>query len=90
MVMESRHSYFSAGQFDPIVAGVSITEADLLMTDGKSLEHLGVNPDKVVLPTPEDLATGRDPTLASAAAELGVQLRPEQAGKLFPTIWRPD
>jgi len=90
MVMESRHSYFSAGQFDPIVAGVSITEADLLMTDGKSLEHAGVNPDKVVLPTPEDLARDRDPTLALAAAELGVQLRPEQAGKLFPTIWRTD
>jgi C-terminal processing protease CtpA/Prc len=90
MVMESRHSYFSSGQFDPIVAGVSITEADLLMTDGKSLEHLGVNPDKVVLPTPEDLATNRDPTLAFAAAELGVQLSPEQAGKLLPTIWRTN
>jgi C-terminal processing protease CtpA/Prc len=90
MVMESRHSFFPAGQFDPIVAGVSATEADLRMTDGKSLERVGVNPDKVVLPKPEDLATDRDPTLAFAAAELGVQLTPEQAGKLFPTIWRTN
>jgi carboxyl-terminal processing protease len=90
MVMESRHSFFSAGQFDPIVAGVSVTEADLRMTDGKSLERVGVNPDKVVLPKPEDLAANRDPTLAVAAAELGVQLTPEQAGKLFPTRWRAN
>lgn len=88
MVMESRSSYFRAGTFDPIVAGVSVTEADLLMRDGKSLEHLGVTPDKLVLPTPQDLAAARDPELAAAAAELGVQLTPEQAGKLFPTLWR--
>jgi C-terminal processing protease CtpA/Prc len=88
MVMESRASYFSVGSFDPIVAGVSVTEADLRMRDGKSLERVGVNPDRIVLPTPHDLAAAWDPALATAAAELGVQLTPELAGKLFPTLWR--
>jgi C-terminal processing protease CtpA/Prc len=88
MVMESRPSYFRVGTFDPIVAGVSVTEGDLRMRDGKSLEHVGVTPDRVVLPSPQDLAAARDPALAAAAAELGVQLTPEEAGKLFPTLWR--
>jgi C-terminal processing protease CtpA/Prc len=88
MVMESRASYFRVGKFDPIAAGVSITEGDLHMRDGKSLERVGVNPDRIVLPTPHDLAAAWDPGLAAAAAELGVQLTPEQAGKLFPTLWR--
>ena len=88
MVMESRHEYFRVGRFDPIIAGVSITEADIHMRDGKSLERLGVTPDKFVLPTPQDLASGRDPALAAAAAALSVQLTPEQAGNLFPTVWR--
>lgn len=88
MVMESRPSYFRVGTFDPIVAGVSVTEGDLRMQDGKSLEHVGVKPDRSVLATPQDLAAGWDPVLAAAAAELGVQLTQEQAGKLFPTLWR--
>ena len=88
MVMESRPSYFRVGTSDPIVAGVSVTEGELHMQDGKSLEHVGVKPDRSVLPTPRDLAAGWDPVLAAAAAELSVQLTPEQAGKLFPTLWR--
>ena len=58
------------------------------MRDGKSLEHLGVEPDRTVLPLPQDLASGRDPALAASAAELGTNLTPEEAGKLFPAVWR--
>ena len=62
---------------------VSVTVADLIMTDGNSLEHRGVIPDQVKLPSPEDLAAKRDVVLAHAASLAGVTLDPVEAGKLF-------
>jgi carboxyl-terminal processing protease len=64
--------------------GASITVSDLIMPDGNSLEHHGVKPDEVRLPTGEDLAAGRDVVLAYAASLHGVTLDPVQAGKFFP------
>jgi C-terminal processing protease CtpA/Prc len=64
--------------------GASITVADLIMSDGQSLEHIGVTPDELVLPTASDLAAKRDPVLTKAAALFGVELDPEKAGSLFP------
>jgi carboxyl-terminal processing protease len=64
--------------------GVAVTVADLKMTDGGSLEKVGVTPDEVVLPTPEELAAGADPQLARALQLAGAPLSAEKAGKLFP------
>jgi len=64
--------------------GASVTDSDIILTDGNSLEHVGVNPDEMILPTASDLAAKRDPVLARAAATLGAQLSPEKAGTLFP------
>lgn len=89
-VMESKEYSYEMGSDTVIFYGASITAADLVMTDGKSLEHAGVTPDEAVVPTAEDLASGRDPALARAAATLGAELSPEAAGKLFPYEWPPD
>jgi carboxyl-terminal processing protease len=89
-VMESRRYEFQQGADTQIFYGASITDADLIMGDGKSLERTGVVPDEVILPSPADLAAGRDPVLARAAKLAGVELDPVKAGLLFPIEWRKD
>lgn len=89
-VMESRRYEFHQGMDTQIFYGASITDADLIMGDGKSLEHTGVTPDELILPSPADLEVGRDPVLARAAAIAGVELDPLKAGQLFPLEWRKE
>lgn len=89
-VMEARRYSEQMGTDVVIFYGASVTEWDLVMTDGKSLEHAGVTPDELVLPTAKDLASGRDPVLARAAETLGVKVNPEEAGKAFPYEWPPE
>lgn len=67
--------------------GVEVTVADIIMADGKSLEHTGVVPDEMLLPAADDLAAGRDPLLARAATLAGAKLDATAAGKLFPVEW---
>jgi carboxyl-terminal processing protease len=67
--------------------GVSVTIEDVRMADGQSLEKRGVVPDEIVRPTAADLAAGRDPVLARAAALVGAKLTPEQAGRISPMVW---
>jgi carboxyl-terminal processing protease len=86
-VMMSRHYQREMGTDTVVFYGTSITEADVIMTDGKSLEHIGVTPDEIMIPTPQDLAAGRDPVLARAIAVLGFNFDPEKAGALFPVEW---
>jgi C-terminal processing protease CtpA/Prc len=68
----------------------SLSKADIIMMDGKSLEHNGVVPDEMVLPTAADLASLRDPVLTRALMLVGVKLSPEEAGKVFPVEWRKN
>jgi C-terminal processing protease CtpA/Prc len=63
--------------------GLSITTSDLIMPDGVSLEHRGVTPDQMRLPSPEDLAAGRDVVLSYAVSLFGVTLDPVEAATLF-------
>ena len=86
-VMEARHYSEKLGTDTVIFFGASITDWDLIMADGKSLEHEGVTPDELVLPGPDALADGRDPVLSHAAEFLGVKVTAEEAGKAFPYEW---
>jgi C-terminal processing protease CtpA/Prc len=61
----------------------TVTIGDVRMTDGGALEHVGVTPNEVVLPTGADLASKRDPALARAIERLGGTMTPEQAGRLY-------
>lgn len=69
--------------------GVEITVADLVMSDGKSLEKLGVTPDINLLPSAADLAAERDPVLARAAELAGAKMDAAAAGRMFPYEWPP-
>jgi C-terminal processing protease CtpA/Prc len=86
-VMEARDYTDHIGIDTLIYFGASITHADLIMPDGKSLERAGVVPDEIVLPTAEDIAAGRDPVLARAAEVAGAKLSAQTAGRLFPYVW---
>ncbi len=49
--MEARGYSESQGTDTQIYYSFSVTDADLIMKDGKSLEHHGVVPDEIVIPT---------------------------------------
>jgi hypothetical protein len=84
--MTSRTFYDEIGLDVVVFYGASITISDLIMSDGQSLEHRGVTPDDVRLPTAEDLAAARDTVLSYAASLVGVKVDPVEAGKLFPIV----
>jgi C-terminal processing protease CtpA/Prc len=86
-VMESQFHTLDSGIGSMLIGGASVTMADLLMSDGQSLEKIGVTPDEVMLPAGADLAAGKDPVLAYAAKAAGVNMTAETAGKLFPYEW---
>lgn len=84
MVMEAKRYTHEVTMDSGVYYGSSITDADLLMADGKSLEHVGVEPDILILPSALDLTKARDPVLAKAAGLSGVPLTAEEAGAAFP------
>ncbi|HXR37547.1 MAG TPA: S41 family peptidase [Terracidiphilus sp.] len=86
-VMEAKDFEESTGTDYKVFYGLSITSANILMSDGKSLENTGVAPDEVLIPSAADLAAGKDPVLAHAAEVGGAKLDPGAAGKLFPYEW---
>jgi C-terminal processing protease CtpA/Prc len=87
-VMESTFYPRQEGLSQMTFYAVQVTIGNLILTDGKSLEKNPVTPDELTLPTPEDLAVGRDPVLSRALELSGTNVSSESAGKLFPHVWR--
>jgi len=87
-VMRSRVYPHQMGVDTVILYGASITDADIIMSDGVSLEGAGVTPNMVLLPAATNVRAHQDPVLAGAAELLGVKLDAGEAGKLFPFKWQ--
>jgi carboxyl-terminal processing protease len=86
-VMTAEQFPHKTGVGGTLYFGQVMTTTDVIMSDGKSLEHVGVTPDEFSLPTAADLAAQRDPVLAKVATAAGMPLTPEKAGSLFPLEW---
>ena len=86
-VMRSNLHSYQLGAGTLVMYFASITDADALMPDGQSIEHVGITPDELVVPTAEDMAAGRDPALARALVRAGVKVDPAKVGALFPYDW---
>lgn len=82
-VRRSTFRWLRQGLGTAIFYGVSVTDAELVMTDGSRLEGVGVLPDELILPTASDLAAGSDPVLARALALVGAPLGAAEAGSLL-------
>ena len=83
MVMESQfESYKDSVEYISPYA-LSMTVADLIMKDGKSLEKTGVIPDEKILPTQIELAEGKDVVMIKALNYLGFTATPEQIKAMF-------
>jgi len=90
-VMLAQHVSLTAGnQIRFILYGASVTVADLVMKDGRSLEGFGVTPDEIVRPTAADIRLGRDPAMARAAKLAGLDLSPEAAWSHFRPRSEPE
>lgn len=87
-VMRSMAHPYEMGVNTVVFYGASMTVADVLMSDGQSLEHVGVIPDELLLPSPEDLAARKDPVLARALELAGAKVDAAKAGALFPFEWK--
>jgi C-terminal processing protease CtpA/Prc len=86
-VMEARQYIETVGNDTLVPYSLSVTSANLLMTDGKSLEKVGVIPDVHIVPTAAEMAAGDDPVLARAVAMAGGTMDASTAGGLFPYEW---
>lgn len=69
--------------YNYIPYGASITVSDLIMSDGNSLEKVGVEPDILLLPNHSDMRGSQDTVLAKAIELVGGTLAPDEASKVF-------
>lgn len=88
-VMQSQILPMSMGVDNIVAYGMNLTNADVIMSDGTSIEHAGVTPHIAIVPSASELAAGADKPLAAALQLLGHEVSPKAAGQMFPFEW-PD
>ena len=82
-VLKARLLKHAAGEGDiRVLDAVIVANADVFLPDGSRLEGVGVHPDVLALPTPDDVQKGLDPALARASASFGVTIDSQRAGGL--------
>ena len=82
-VLKARLLKHAAGDGDiKVLYAVIVANSDVYVPDGSRLEGVGVQPDVLALPTPDDLEKDLDPVLAKAAASFGVTIDSQRAGRL--------
>jgi len=85
-VMRARVYEHEVGLTTAAFFAMSVTDADVKMSDGKTLEKAGVTPDEIKVPIGADLAAKSDPVLSYAAKLAGITIDANKAGALFPPI----
>jgi carboxyl-terminal processing protease len=70
--------------------GLNVTIADVIMSDGKRLEDVGVTPDYTIGPTPRALAKKYDPALAYALEIFGTKITDSEAGRFYFLTPKPE
>jgi C-terminal processing protease CtpA/Prc len=82
-VLKARLLKHAAGDSDiKVLYAVIVANSDVFMPDGSRLEGVGVLPDVLALPAPDDLEKGLDPVLVKAASSFGVTIESQRAGRL--------
>jgi C-terminal peptidase prc len=87
-VMQSSQVSMEMGVDSLLLYAMSMTNADVIMTDGKSLEHTGVAPQIKLIPSPESLAMQRDPVLTAAFKLFEQDVAPEVTGAFSQYKWQ--
>jgi carboxyl-terminal processing protease len=80
-LMQSRSHYEEIGAESLVYFYLQIGEAKVLFSDGKEVEHVGIQPDVACVPTQADIRAGKDPCLAIAMQELRKVMKMEGEAK---------
>jgi len=88
-VMESQIFPHATGADTITIYADAVAVNNIVMSDGKSLEGAGITPDIIAIPTPADMAAGRDTVLAQAISLAGGKADPEALQQAFAYPWPP-
>ena len=89
-VMTSRVFPLISSKGALVAYALNVSVSDLIMSDGKRLEGVGVVPDALVGPTGQALLEGNDPVLSYATSLFGAKLTPAEAGKFYFIRQQPE